>query len=74
MSAFKGIANLQMVVGIMIFLLIQIRCPYIVWNNFPKFQENRESSFWDMRQSMCEILVGEYHYRGGGHTNQIVIR
>ena len=35
------------------FLLMQISYPYIVWNNFPKFQENRASSFWDMRQSMC---------------------
>ena len=46
------------------FLLVQISHPYVVWNNFPKFQENRSSSFWDMRQSMCVIVVGGYHYRG----------
>ena len=44
---------------------MQISYPYIVWNNFRKFQENRASSFWDMRQSMCVIVVGEYHYRRG---------
>ena len=36
---------------------MQISYPYIVWNNFPKFQENRASSFWDMGQSMCIIIV-----------------
>ena len=50
----------------MFFLLMQIRYPYIVWNNFPKFQENRSSSFWDMRQSMWVIVVGKYHYSGVG--------
>ena len=42
------------------FLLMQISYPwpYIVWNNFPKFQENSASSFLDMGQSICEIVVG----------------
>ena len=43
-----------------VFLLMQISYPYIFWNNVPKFQENG-----DMRKSMCVIVVGEYHYRGG---------
>ena len=39
-------------------LLMQINYPHIVWNNFPKFQENRASSFWDMRRSMCVTVGG----------------
>ena len=38
---------------------MQISYPYIVLNNVREFQENRASSFWDMRQSMCVIEVGE---------------
>ena len=45
---------------------MQIRYRYNVQENFPKFQENRASSFWDMRQSMWVIVVGKYHYRGRG--------
>ena len=44
---------------------MQICYPYIVRKNFPKFYENPASSFWDMRQSMCIIVVVEYHYGGG---------
>ena len=36
---------------------MQISYPYIVWNNVPKFYENRVSSFWDMHQSMCVSVV-----------------
>ena len=49
-----------------VFLLMQISYPYIAFNNVPLFQENRASSFWDMRQSMCVIVVEGYHYRGWG--------
>ena len=45
---------------------MQISYPYIFWNNVPKFQEIRASSFWAMRKSMCVIVAGEYHNRGGG--------
>ena len=64
----KGIAYLEIAKS-HVFLLMQISYPYIFWNNIPKFQENRVSSFWDMRKSMCVIVVGEYHYRGGGREN-----
>ena len=46
---------------------MRISCPYIVWNNVPKFQENGASSFLDLRKSMCVIVVWEYHYRGGAY-------
>ena len=36
---------------------MQISYPYIVWNKVQKFQENHVSSFWDMHQSMCVIVV-----------------
>ena len=41
---FKGIAHLEMAKS-HVFVLMQISYPYIVWNNFPKFQENCASSF-----------------------------
>ena len=47
-----------------VFALMQISYPNIIWNNFPKFQENRASSFWDVRQSMCIIVVWGYHPKG----------
>ena len=53
---FKGIAHPEMAKS-HVFVLMQISYSYIVWNNFPKFQENRASNFWDMRQSMCVIVV-----------------
>ena len=43
-NIFKGIAPLQMT-KCHVFVLMQIRYPYIVWNHFPKFHENRASSF-----------------------------
>ena len=46
---------------------MQISCPYIVWNNFPKFQENRARSFRDMRQSTCVIVVGDTTIGGVAH-------
>ena len=36
--------------------LMQISHPYIAWNNV-KIHENRASSFWAMRQSMCVSVV-----------------
>ena len=54
--SFKGIANLEMAKS-HVFVLMQISYPYIVWNNFPKFQKNRARSFWNMHQSMCIIVV-----------------
>ena len=59
---------------------MQISYNYIVWNNVPKFLENRASSFWAMRQSMWVIIVVSLKWglpatlEGGGRTNQIVIR
>ena len=40
----KEIAHLEIAKS-HVFLLMQISYPYIVWNNFPKFQENCASSF-----------------------------
>ena len=45
-----------------VFLSMHIGYPYIVWNNFQKFQENRHSSFWDMLQSMCIIIIVVWRY------------
>ena len=53
----KGITPLQMA-KYHVFVLMQICYPYIVWN-FPKFQENHVSSFWDMGQSMSVIAMGK---------------
>ena len=58
---FKGIAHLEMAKS-HVFVLMQITYLYIVWN-FPKFQEHPASSFWDMRQRMCIIIV----VWGGAH-------
>ena len=44
--------------------LMKISYLLIVWNNFPKYQENHASSFWDMSQSMCIIVVRRYRHRG----------
>ena len=41
---FQGIAHLEMAKS-HVFLLIQISYPYIVWNNFPKFQGKRAVVF-----------------------------
>ena len=57
---FKGMAKSH------VFVLMQISYTYIVFNNFPKFQENRDGGFWDMCQSMCIIR----HYWGMGIPNQ----
>ena len=46
---------------------MQISYPYIVWNNVPKFHENRASSFWAMRQSMCVIVVSPPTPGAGAH-------
>ena len=40
----KRIAHLEMAKS-HVFVLVQISYPYSVWNNFPKFQENRASCF-----------------------------
>ena len=57
-----------------VFVLMQISYPYIVWNNFPKFQKNCESSFWDMRQSMCIIVVWDTDIGGeGAQTRSLTI-
>ena len=61
---FQGIAY-QYTEKVM-FLLMQIRYLNIVWNDVPKFHENHVSRFWDMRQSMCIIVLGGYHSRGRG--------
>ena len=65
LAKFKGIAHLVMAKS-HAFVLMQISYPYIVWDNFPKFQENHASNFWDMRQSMG--IIG--HYWGMGIPNQ----
>ena len=46
---------------------MQISYPYIVWNNVPKFHENRASSFWAMRQSLCVIVVSPPTLAVGAH-------
>ena len=64
----KGIAPLQMA-KCLVFVLMQILYPYIVWTNFPKFQKNCASCFWDMGQSMWVIVLGNTTIGGGGRTN-----
>ena len=66
----NGIALLKMAKS-HVFLVMQISYPYIVWNNFPKFQENRASNFRDMRQSMCIIVVWGNYPRGEGGSHKL---
>ena len=47
-----------------VLLLMKINYPCIVWNNVPKFHENRDSRFWTMRQS-----VQGYQLWGQGRIN-----
>ena len=54
-----------------VLLLMQISYPFIVWNNVPKFHENRVGSFRAMRQSLCVYCgvtkVGDTTLGAGAH-------